>query len=252
MNKYIFYIIASAISFSFISCEEDENTSLSNVNTDSGLVQYYTFDDENANDAAGTYNGLTINSPTYITDTPSGKGKAIFLNSTKEQYINIPYCPVSGKETYSVAFWAKDFGAGTIITTICGNSYNSPTVRVSQAGYIVLHTGGYCNDGRFYSLFSAASIDNYQATGWHHFAVTAGLTENNNDKLLSLYIDGNLADNVLVSSNYVKAEGNKMQIGGNADGKFDYWADPMKIDNVRIYNRCIDAQEVKAIYTLKK
>lgn len=261
MNKNIF-IIATIGFLSFTSCEEDEETVeetsspeviYNNIDTDNGLVQYYTFDNGNANDIIGTNHGMAVNNPTYITDTPSGTGKAIFLNSAKEQYINIPYCPVTGKEAYSVTFWVKDFGIGTFITTICGDYYNSPTVRVNQEGYIVLHTGGYCNDGRFSSVFQSVPIENYQATGWHHIAVTAGIPENDKDKgLLYLYIDGNLVDNITISSNYLKAEGNKMQIGGNANGKLDYWADPMKLDNIRIYNRCISAEEVKAIYGLKK
>ncbi len=262
MNKNIF-IIASIGLLCLVGCKEEEEPIeeipspdvVSNINIENGLIQYYTFDEGNANDmTSGKHNGMTFNNPSYITDTPNGKGKAIFLNSAKEQYINIPYCPVSGQEAYSVAFWVKDFGTGTFITTICGNYYNSPTVRVNEEGYIVLHTGGYATDGRFYSTFKSVPFEKYQATGWHHIAITANPTnEGNKDNgLLSLYVDGLLIDNIVTGSGYIKAEGNKMQIGGNADGKFDYWATPMKIDNIRIYNRCISTSEVNAIYTLEK
>lgn len=261
MNKNIFILLAIGL-LSFAGCEEKEDEKAvqetvdnnNYVDIENGLVQYYTFDGENCNDVAtGIYNGVAFNAPSYITDTPNGKGRAVFLNSTKKQYINIPYCPVSGEEAYSVALWVKDFGVGTFITTICGNYYNSPTVRVSQDGYFVLHTGGYCNDGRFSSAFQSTTAESYQATGWHHIAITAtSTTDKEGTGLLSLYIDGILADNVTLYSGYIKAEGNKMQIGGNADGKFDYWTDPMKIDNIRIYNRCIGAQDVKAIYDCEK
>lgn len=212
-----------------------------------GLMAYYTFDDETANDSyENDINGQLYNSPTFVTETPNGRGKALFLNKLKEQYVNIPTCPVNGKSTYSISCWLKDFESGIIISTICGNYYNGPTLRVSQEGKFIMHTGGYCNDGRFYQGFTT-DVSHIQSSAWHHVAVTV----NGPKEMLYLYIDGILVDNVSYGSNYIGAEGNKMQIGGDAEGRMDY-ATSMKIDNVRIYGVTLTTEEVQQIYNAEK
>lgn len=222
-------------------------TSVGSIAVTRGLMAYYTFDDETANDAyENDINGQLYNSPTFVTETPNGRGKAIFLNKTKEQYINIPMCPVDGKSTYSLSCWLKDFESGIIISTICGNYYNGPTLRVAQTGQFVIHTGGYCNDGRFSQQFTT-DISSIQSNGWHHVVVSV----NGPKSMLYLYIDGILVDNVNYDSGYIGADGNKMQIGGNAEGRMDY-ATSMKIDNVRIYGVALTTDEVQQIYNSER
>lgn len=212
-----------------------------------GLMAYYTFDDGTANDSyENDINGQLYNSPTFITETPNGKGKALFLNKLKEQYVNIPTCLVNGKSTYSLSCWLKDFESGIIVSTICGNYYNGPTLRVSQSGKIVMHTGGYCNDGRFYQGFTT-DISYIQSSAWHHVVVTV----NGPKEMLYLYIDGILVDNVNYGSGYIKAEGNKMQIGGDGEGRLEY-ATSMKIDNLRIYGVTLTTEEVQQIYNFER
>lgn len=52
-------------------------------------------------------NGVALNEPEFTTDSPSGKGKALFLNAAKEQLVNIPYNPLKGKYSYSISFGSK-------------------------------------------------------------------------------------------------------------------------------------------------
>ncbi|MDE7377928.1 MAG: carboxypeptidase regulatory-like domain-containing protein [Paraprevotella sp.] len=218
-----------------------------NIAVSRGLMAYYTFDDETANDSyENEINGQLYNSPSFVTETPNGRGKAIFLNKLKEQYINIPMCPVNGKTTFSLSCWLKDFESGIIISTINGNYYNGPTLRVSQSGRFIIHTGGYYDDGRFYSGFST-DISSIQSSAWHHVVVTVS----GPNEMLYLYIDGILVDNVNYGSGHIEAKGNKMQIGGTAEGRMEY-ATSMKIDNVRIYGVTLTAQEVQQIYNAEK
>jgi hypothetical protein len=55
-----------------------------------GLIAHYTFEDgTGTNKADDYYHGILISSPDIITDTPNGKGKAIFFRASEKQYMNI-------------------------------------------------------------------------------------------------------------------------------------------------------------------
>ena len=57
-----------------------------------GLIAYYTFDDETGDDSSPNhYDAALINRPDMISDTPSNKGKTVYLRQVEKQYINIPY-----------------------------------------------------------------------------------------------------------------------------------------------------------------
>ena len=55
-------------------------------------MAYYTFDNETGDDSSPNhYDAALINRPDIISDTPSNKGKAVYLKQAEKQYINIPY-----------------------------------------------------------------------------------------------------------------------------------------------------------------
>lgn len=83
-----------------------------------GLVAYYTFDDETGDDSSPNhYDAALINRPDMISDTPSDKGKAVYLRQAEKQYINIPY-QLFKNTTYSASMWIKDFGAGILLSAV--------------------------------------------------------------------------------------------------------------------------------------
>ena len=83
-----------------------------------GLVAYYTFDDETGDDSSSNhYDAVLINHPDMISDTPSNKGKAVYLRQVEKQYINIPY-QLFKNTTYSASMWIKDFGAGILLSAV--------------------------------------------------------------------------------------------------------------------------------------
>lgn len=83
-----------------------------------GLVTYYTFDDETGDDSSPNhYDAALINRPDMISDTPSNKGKAVYLRQVEKQYINIPY-QLFKNTTYSASMWIKDFGAGILLSAV--------------------------------------------------------------------------------------------------------------------------------------
>ena len=92
---------------------EDEE---SGVAVPGGLMLYYSFDDESAKDWTDFgFDGSLVENPSFIDDTPKGDGKAIFINGTKGQYINIPYNLFKGLTNFSISFWVKDFSSGAAV-----------------------------------------------------------------------------------------------------------------------------------------
>lgn len=222
--------------------EANRNGGINDAATNRGLLNYYTFDNGNANNIAlENANGILagITKPSFIIDTPNGRGKALQLEGSEEQSVDIPENLLNGKKAFSICFWIKDFATGPIISTV-GNGMNSPTICVTTENKLkIYHYSDY------YYKEMITSMDNYMALGWHHFAVTG-----RKDGQLVFYIDGQRMDATPLST--MESGGTRMQIGGNAYGNFNAWADKMKIDNVRIHSVALTDAEVKAIFEMER
>ncbi|MBO4560676.1 MAG: carboxypeptidase-like regulatory domain-containing protein [Bacteroidaceae bacterium] len=213
----------------------------------SGLISYYTFDQENVNDATeNELDGNALNSPNYITDTPNGKGKAVHLNWQKGQYINIPYNPFKGLPNYSIALWIKDFSIGLIISAISGDYARSDFPRlISTSSNSFRFYTGYDNYNET-EAFSYTTTD-LMSSGWHHIAVTCKQTTR------CLYVDGKLVDTneAYWSSSSDQGEARSIHIGGDKNGYYNTGI-TMKVDNVRFYNITLNKDQIKAIYEGEK
>ncbi len=210
------------------------------TSTTRGLLGYYTFDDNTLKNSYlpinhGSFEGMV--EPDFITDTPNGRGKA--LNLLSEQFVNFPQNVLKGKRAYSVGMWVKDFGTGALFSTLSGR-LNTPSLYVTSDSKLKVYYNNYYN-----SSVLNTSLESYQSSGWHFIVVTA-----QQNKEMTLFIDGTKMDSKAVDN--VECDGNKMQIGGNADGTLDAWADPMLVDNVRIHSVALTEGEVKAIYNQEK
>lgn len=217
---------------------EEDNTQKPDINR--GLVLYYTFDDGSANDVSGhSHNGNLQNNPEFISETPNQKGQAVFLNGFKEALINIPYNPIGDSISYSMSLWIKDFTSGDIIKSFDDRSredalgFSATVERNFQARV------SYGNYGT--STFSNYDYSNIQKEGWHLITVCA----NEKTDELKLYVDGILVDNV--GNRYIDPDLIKIQIGSSTESTNSF-----KIDNFRIYNRCLMAEEVKLIYETER
>ena len=222
------------------SCKKEDLTTDGtgdSVNLGRDMVLYMTFDNNTCTDISGKgFSGVTVGSVQYVTDTPNRKGKAISIDGTAEQYVNIPYTVVGDSLNFSVSLWVKDFGTGTLFSTIEGNYVQAPAIFImSNTTPRIYYSGGSREDFTY-------SLQNYQSSGWHMITYTAS----HRQQELCLYIDGQRVDSRKV--NGCRSKGNKMQIGGNADGYFEAWADPMLIDNFRVYRRCLTTNEVRELY----
>lgn len=199
-----------------------------------GLLAFYNFDDGTVNNAAGSQNnGVLMGDGQFITDTPNGKGKALFLD--QEQYVNVARNPLADKNVYTVSLWAKDFGYGYLFSTVGHSDYAS--ICVSDDDKI---NGAEID--RYWGKFEY-DAKSLQSSGWH--MITTVQYEN----VLELYIDGKLSDSV--ERSWVTVRGNKMQIGGRCFDSMP-WADPFKVDNVRVYGVSLTEEEVAQLYNYEK
>ena len=204
------------------------------VSTNRGLLAYYTFDNENANNAyRDNDHGFIIEKASYTTDTPNGKGKAISLE--RGNYVNIPSNILNEKNTFSISMWLKDFGSGFIFRTehqwgyfIDNIPISSPSIFIDNENKLRLTYSKYGDEAAKFS------IQPYQSSGWHMLTVVWDGSE----QRVYLYIDGKKVDSI--GSGYTFSEGESMQIGGT---------DPMMADNVRIHSVALSDTEIAEIYT---
>jgi hypothetical protein len=221
-----------------------------------GLLGYYMFDDETANDMTDNeLDGNFVNSPEFVSDTPDGQGKAVFLNKNKDQYLNIPYNPFKDKFAYSISFWIKDFGnQGVIFSTISGNisysSYNHPSLVTNSSGKFIFYGANARGSEPFDYGISAI-----QDGKWHMVTLTVAASVywvDIYDHTALLYVDGKQVDNNSVDGGmYSGDRGTKIQFGGNG-GYSSEMRTSMKLDNVRFYDRILSKNDVQAVYDAEK
>lgn len=234
-------MVAMSAVLALMSCEKDDELTDGtgkSVNLNRDLVLHYTFDEQSSttvkdysnSNITGILDGIT----SFVSDTPSGRGSALKLR--QNAFVNIPSYPLKDSANVSVSMWVKDFGQGVLFSSFNNsNRITTPTVYVSTDNKI-----SYCHNDMYNSGTMSLSMDDYQASGWHHIAVTSARTL----RTVNLYIDGRLVDTFSATQNY--CNGTKMQIGGNGNGEIV--TDPMIVDNIRIYKRCLNPSEISAIY----
>lgn len=224
-----------------IKVEKYDSGSTPSGDVTRGLQAYYSFDDGTANDSRNGYNGI-FNGGTLITDTPNGKGKALFLK--KNENVSIPYAPLDGKKNYSVSLWVKDFGTGCLF--ICYNNYlYGPSLIVTEEMKLRAYTGTSRYDD--YKTFGT-NLSSYQSGIWTMITVVTTTEGSNSQGISKLYVNGKRIDTGTSSTNN-NSGAISMSIGGNFD---NHKSDPMRIDNVRLYSVSLSDEEVLSIYNSEK
>ena len=235
---------------SFSSCDivedligvEDDNSPA--INIDNGLVYYTTFDDGSAKNVIenSSLNGVFVNSPNLVDDTPDGNGKAVFFNSIKGQWMTIPGDPLQGEsKNFAMSFWIKNFTTGNIIAGLENETLVALSLTAESDGYFSFRTRDLTYGVYKFTGYKYAGLQNEQ---WHMLTVCS---ESSEDGLkLSLYVDGTFVD-VLGRDRYWTSP-LKVQVGGNnSEGSSNFY-----FDNLRVYNRSLTADEVKRIYDVER
>lgn len=232
-----------SLSMAFYSCDivedilEDPDSPKPNINN--GLVYYSTFDDGSAINvlSGATLNGVFVNNPDIITDTPNGKGKAVLINSLKNQWMTIPGDPLLKQyENFAISFWIKDFSVGNIILALDNGKIVGPTISANGDNFFNVEIQHSLLKDVEFSGYSYSAI---QDGKWHQVVVNAVTTDD--AKNMELYVDGRIVDMAKFYAFNVYLQ--KFQIGSDSDGVSIF-----KFDNLRFYNRSLTAEDVKMIY----
>jgi len=206
---------------------------------DSSEVSFYKMEN-NANDSTGSNNGSASNVTFSTTDALFDSYSAVFNGSSS--IISIPQPTLSGGFTLSAWFKTTSSAFQSVIT-MGGSS--------AAAGLNI-----FTNSGNVITSFGNGSSEDYNAptssvtvnTGaWFHVALsTSGLSSGSTVKL---YINGQLDDSELSSANInTTSYTSAFSIGGrNLSGSLSTYFNG-DIDQVRIFNRALEGDEVFKLY----
>jgi hypothetical protein len=226
--------------------QEKIGMSLTNKNT-SGLVGMWSFDGPDvdmstntAYDRSGNSNNGTING---ATPTIGKKGQALSFNgsSSRVDLKNSGFGSLVNNGDFTVSLWAKT-NTDNSRRTIIGD-WNSSGENESFA----IEFGGYYQDPThittdIYSSSSPHYLDSnfvYSADTWYHIVVTRNSTERR------IYIDGTSQNS---DANVAISNGSNLTLG-RAGAYNNFYLDGT-IDEFRVYNRALSAQEVGDLYRL--
>ena len=222
------------------------------VNLDKGLQAYYPFNGT-GNDKSGNNNHPTFNNATITADRFGKPNSAYHFNGVY-QYIRIPNKPsLNFTDQISLSVWVRPTGfyydichASQIISKGGGN-YNpgNYALRFDDALYSM---GSGCNGSVCDTLHQ-----NFRGTGtvlkpyggdfikkdqWYHVLYT------NDGKSAKLYVNCELKYIVLFPETFINNE--DLFFGKSDDSFFPFWFNG-DLDEVRIYNRALEADEIFAL-----
>ncbi|MAH26654.1 MAG: hypothetical protein CMI19_06845 [Opitutae bacterium] len=192
-----------------------------------GLVGWWKFDETSgtvAYDSSGNGNdGSLTGGPTWAT----GKiGGALSFDGVDD------YVLVSKDfgSTVSISAWAKRVSGNNVMLWCFGNQSSGPDLFFSH-NKICLNT--WDSDTNLFGIFLV------EANEWYNFSTIISSVET------KLYVDGTL----LGSANYRSTAEKNFYISMKEQGQGDYaWNG--SVDDVRIYDRALSAEEVQALYKL--
>lgn len=199
-----------------------------------GLLAYYTFENQNANDWTGNFNGIAYNIE-YSTSTLNGSNFAANFNGSNS-YISILHAFYSGNMDFTFSIWIKSATSNFIFFSEFGGVYTSNYVGIdnnNKVKYAMNHLSPYVFTNPTSSL-----LDN----SWHHFVYRR------QGNTLVYFIDNVLMD----SRNETGSmhENIKTNIGNSGYFNNDYFQG--MFDNVRFFNRALTNQEIQTIYNAQQ
>jgi len=222
------------------------------VNLDKGLQAYYPFNG-NANDESGNNNNPTFNNAS-ITSDRFGKPNSAYHFNGVYQYMRIPNKPsINFKNEITLSVWVRPTGfyygvchASQLISKGGGN-YNDGNyaLRYDDA---LFTSGRGCDGGKCDTLHQ-----NFRGTGtvlkpyggdfikkgkWYNVLYT------NDGKTAKLYVNCELKYSVIFPETFTNTE--DLFFGKSDDDLFPFWLNG-DLDDIRIYNRALSANEITAL-----
>lgn len=243
------------IAFNFIS-----TICLGQLDLENGLMAYYPFNQNTLDESGNNHDGET-NSATLAQDCFGNNDSAYFFDGV-DDYIEIEHSPELDfdlQETFAISllFKADDVVSGQASADIL-SKWNSTHVDTSYS-YGIRMTSQFSSDpgqfnavrydgddiGCFNSVSVLSSEENYLDNDWHHLVFQL-----NTDNFLELYIDGVLSS-TLEDLNICSVRSQSNLIIGNRSLSFPLRPYKGSLDEIRIYNRALNLEEIEFLRTNK-
>jgi hypothetical protein len=213
------------------------------------LIAKYYFNQGNANDDIGPYNGTVVGA-TLVPDRFGNPNAAYYLNGTPGSYINLGTTSVLKPATCSVSMWVNIAapvyaGSGYSMNPILltkgqpGNNcyeayclyYNFSSNKVATATTMVSN----CNQPDVYTN-STVSLN-----VWHHFVFTYDYN------FINMYCDGVLQGTTPKGFAQSFLTGDSVMIGNSANVQNNRFFNGT-VDDIRFYHCVLSQTEVDALY----
>lgn len=206
---------------------------------DGALVVYYPFDG-NAQDMSGTGNHGEVHGATLTTDRKGNKNSAFYFNGNNNYIRGIK--PLLFPEKFTISLWFNFEEGGTInprIISLMNDFYGT------DGGFEVFTESVLSNRNIFVwygkkPSWSYRSSNNFVETGQWYF-----LSVSYDGKRSSFYLNGKLILQEEYTLKYFPVE-YQMNIGRKVVSSYDSWKG--KIDDVRIYSKALNADEIKSLF----
>lgn len=203
-----------------------------------GLIAHYPFNG-NAEDASGNnLHGIVHNNVILTTDRHGNANSAYEFPGVAYNYISVADNSLLHLNEFSVSAWVytdTDFGGGVIVNK--GRD-------ISNGSYRLNSTGVYAQNN--YSGINGAYIAQQpEPNTWH---MITGIVYQN---VAKFYINGQLVQQATLSNNFQYNDTHPLTIGMHYyNGVPNSWTYPFKgkIDDVYIYNRPLNDEEVLTLY----
>ena len=214
-----------------------------------GLVAKYTFDRGQARDEAGSNNGIVAGA-VKTKDRFGRKNKALYFNGKPNSYVNLGTDDALKPESGSISLWVniKDIskiGRGTSHNPIIiAKNTNAPDhfmegyglwVNMNNRKIIALTTESGTRNQRY---FYTESLD---LSTWYHLVMTY------DDDSMRLYLNNRLVKSIYKGFRSTFSASDSVMVA-NAASQANYRFFNGIIDDIRIYNRVLNEQEVYQLY----
>lgn len=233
------------------------------VKAQPGLVAHYSFNGTFSDQTPNGNHALPTGNPSFVTDRTGATNQAIQLGGCgNPQFLRVPNAPsLQVTDAMTVAFWANvdlslgmDPGTGT-----CNDKGRQVFFAKAGDGYGVSPPGmvglTYPADGQQYLTFEAnAGQSNVQfskelpGSTWHHYAYVLTTTE------IKLYVDAQLISATPTTLSFTAANQQDLYLGVLGPksipvlGVTSWYPLNGTLDDVRIFNRRLDATEISLVY----
>jgi len=213
------------------------------INLNQGLIAHYPFNG-NANDVSGNNINGTVSNATLTTDKAGTANSAYYFNGTNA-HILLPFSNLynfAPQDSFSISVWvAPEAGQSWIAQALVVKSPFHPDFTLSNWNYGVYLWDYTPMGGYALTHLLSSSIDTRIANPcWYNIIMTY------KNGIWKMYVNGILVSQDLTQTKFILQDGSsRIAFGRKGDAIGDWYKG--KMDEIRIYNRVLNKQEVDSI-----